>query len=61
MRKYLKNKDAADANSTIFQEAKRRFHYEPPQKENKYFLHAKHKTHSINTNRQFKDDFSSVK
>lgn len=59
MRKYLKGKDQSDNNSNIFKEAKRRFHYEPSHKENKYFLHAKHK-HQTNSH-QFKDDFSSVK
>lgn len=61
MRKYLKNKEQLDTNSNIFKEAKRRFHYEPSHKENKYFLHSKNKHQSTSTNRQFKDDFSSVK
>ena len=61
MRKYLKNKDQPDNNSNIFKEAKRRFHYEPSHKENKYFLHSKNKHQNTSTNKQFKDDFSSVK
>ena len=60
MRKYLRSKDQADNNSQIFKEAKRRFHYEPNHKEQKYFLHSKHKQPNSN-NHQFKDDFSSVK
>ena len=62
MRKYIKTmREQFDNNSVIFKEAKRMFHYDPSEADNRnYGLIKQHKQRKEQS-KKFKDDYSSVK